>query len=149
MATEVTQNAADAGRLLPMLDGAEANTGSKPNSVLADAGYRSEENFRGLEERGIEGYVALGREGKKELATKVSPEDYPATQRMQERLQTRAGQAVYRLRKCIAEAPFGWAKSILGFRQFSLRGLGKVGAEWHLVCLAVNLKRLSGLLEWA
>ncbi|MFA5631335.1 MAG: transposase, partial [Porticoccaceae bacterium] len=33
-----------------------------------------------------------------------------------------------------------------GFRQFSLRGLEKVQAEWKLVCLALNLRRMAA---WA
>jgi hypothetical protein len=40
------------------------------------------------------------------------------------------------------EPVFGIIKSVLGFRQFLLRGLKKVALEWQLVCLAYNLKRL-------
>ena len=49
----------------------------------------------------------------------------------------------------IDEPPFGWIKSVLGFRQFSLRGLDKVTGEWNLVTLAVNLRRMNGKIEWA
>ncbi len=51
----------------------------------------------------------------------------------------------YRRRKWIAEPPNGWIKNVLGFRQFSLRGLKKVQAEWKLVCLALNLRRMGAL----
>ena len=53
--------------------------------------------------------------------------------------------AAYRRRKWIAEPPNGWIKNVLGFRQFSLRGLHRVQAEWKLVCLALNLRRMAVL----
>ena len=53
--------------------------------------------------------------------------------------------AAYRKRKWIAEPPNGWIKSVLGFRQFSLRGLHRVQAEFKLVCLALNLRRMGSL----
>ena len=55
------------------------------------------------------------------------------------------GKAAYRRRKWIAEPPNGWIKSVLGFRQFSLRGLHRVQAEFKLVCLALNLRRMGSL----
>ena len=85
--------------------------------------------------------IALGREGKKEAAS-ISPTN-KATCRMKEKLATSEGAAAYRRRKVIVEPVFGWIKHALGFRQFSLRGLENVNAEWHLVCLAMNLRRMS------
>ena len=64
---------------------------------------------------------------------------------MDYKLQTAAGRAIYRLRKSTVEPVIGNIKEVLGFRQFSLRGLGKVAGEWCLVCLAYNLKRLHKL----
>ena len=64
------------------------------------------------------------------------------TSTMDAKLKTPQGQAAYRKRKWIVEAPNGWIKSVLGFRQFSLRGLEKVKAEFKLVCLALNLRRM-------
>jgi hypothetical protein len=61
------------------------------------------------------------------------------------KLQTDIGRAIYRLRKCTVEPVMGIIKEVLGFRQFSLRGLEAVRGEWGLVCLAFNLKRLHGL----
>ena len=55
----------------------------------------------------------------------------------------------YRKRKWIVEPVFGWAKQVLGFRQFSLRGLDKVTGEWELVCVALNIRRLNALIQWA
>ena len=142
VAAEVTNNASDITRLIPMLDSVEAMVGGQCARVLADAGYRSEVNLRTLEKRGIDGYVALGREGKKVTAS--VGEGQEATARMKRKLATKKGDAHYRRRKYLAEAPFGWIKSCLGFRQFSLRGVAKVGAEWMLMGLAMNLRRMNG-----
>jgi len=147
VAIEVSNEASDAGRLVPMLDAVEAMVGEQPTRVLADAGYRSEANLQTLEARGIDGYVALGREGK-ERADGVG-DDLEATMRMKRKLATKGGRARYRRRKCVAEPPFGWIKSCLGFRRFSLRGLAKVGPEWSLMGLAMNLRRMNQQMEWA
>ena len=122
--------------------GVHETGGTPPEQVVADAGYKSEENFEGLEEREIDGYISLGREGRDPEPS----ENLPATLRMFKKLGTEAGQTVYRRRKVIAEPVFGWVKQVLGFRTFSLRGLEKVEGEWDLVCLALNLKRMNGRL---
>jgi transposase len=145
VATGLTQSAADTRELKPLLERVQTNTGRLPKRSLADAGYLSEENLRHLEEVGVTGYVALGRE-KKDGPRRANPE-YPATQRMRRRLRTRRGRAYYRRRKQ-GERPFGWIKSVLGFASFSLRGVTKAAAEWDLVCLALNLKRLNHMMVW-
>ena len=61
------------------------------------------------------------------------------------KLHTELGREIYRLRKCTVEPIIGIIKEILGFRQFSLRGLSAAAAEWALVCLAFNFKRLHVL----
>ena len=61
------------------------------------------------------------------------------------KLRTAAGKAIYRRRKCTIEPVFGTIKEVLGFRQFSLRGLANVRGEWCLVCLAFNLRRMHVL----
>jgi hypothetical protein len=58
-------------------------------------------------------------------------------------LQTDHGRSAYRKRNWIAEPPNGWIKSVLGFRQFSLKGLSKVQGEWKLACAALNLRRMA------
>lgn len=146
VAVEVTNNAGDVGRLLPMLDAVEATVGEQCRRVLADAGYRSEANLLALEKRGIDGYVALGREGKKVSAGVGDGQE--ATARMKRKLATKKGHAQYRRRKYLAEPPFGWIKSCLGFRQFSLRGIAKVGREWMLMGLAMNLRRMNAQMVW-
>ncbi|MFH0934693.1 MAG: IS1182 family transposase [Pseudomonadota bacterium] len=144
VANDVVQNAADNDCLVSMTEAARRNTKRKPQRVLADAGYRSEENFRKLAEARITAYVALGREGKS--AKNILPcEENVHTQAMEDRMKSAQGQRWYRRRKAIAELPFGWIKHALGFRRFSLRGLKKVQGEWQLVCAALNLKRIAAL----
>lgn len=143
VATGLTQSAADNGELLPMVEAVHNNLGQWPSKVLADSGFRSEQAFVALEEKGVEALVALGREAKDPKT--IDPKQYPATARMAERLATLEGQAQYRRRKVIPEPVFGWIKHVLGFRQFSLRGQTKVEGEWNLVCLAMNLRHLWAL----
>jgi hypothetical protein len=140
VASAITNNAADNGELLPMMEAVKKNVGRLPERALADAGYRSEQAFAVLEEKGVEVLVALGREGKQQAT--IDPKFYPASARMAERLASPEGMASYRRRKVIPEPVFGWIKHVLGFRQFSLRGLSKVRGEWSLVCLAINVRRL-------
>jgi hypothetical protein len=143
VATGMTQNAADNGELLRLVETIESVTGQRPDKLLADAGYKSEANFRALEEAQIDGYISLGREGK--APPQPPGRDRPASQRMKQKLNSSEGRAVYRRRKGIAEPAVGWIKNILGFREFSFRGLTKVSAEWDLVCLGINLRRLHRL----
>lgn len=142
VATMVTDCAADTEELIPMIELAMANTEQPVDRVLADAGYRSETNFAALENAGIDGYVPIGRQDKSAPTVK---DDSPATKRMQRKLRTKRGRARYRKRKHLVESPFGWVKNVLGFREFSLRGMRKVRGEWNLVCLALNLRRMRGL----
>ena len=64
---------------------------------------------------------------------------------MGEKLASAKGKAQYAKRKWLSEAPNGWIKEVLGFRRFSVRGAHKVRGEWHLVCLALNIKRMAAL----
>ena len=139
----VTDNASDQGQLVPMVDAVAQEYGETPAQVLADTGYCNEQDLLELEEQGIDGYVALAREGK--AAPTVDKEEYPAKARMAEKLAGEDGRRRYARRKWQAEAPIGWIKEVMGFRRFSFRGLEKVQAEWTLVCLALNVKRLHTL----
>ena len=144
VATEVTANASDQGELPGVLDAVQETCDAQPETVLADAGYCNERDLTDLEKRGIDGYVALGREGKQTATRDLKA--HPATGRMVEKLATPAGRTAYAERKWLSEAPNGWIKHVLGFRRFSLRGLAKVRGEWNLVCLALNAKRLHALM---
>ena len=145
VARQVGQNAADNGSLIEMVDQVEQNTGSKPECLLADAGYRSEKNFLAMEERKIEGIVALRRESKaaQEEKKQNNKATEAASERMAKRLEQQRGKQQYARRKGMVEPAFGWVKEVLGFRRFSLRGLKKVQAEWSLVTMALNLRRMA------
>ena len=80
VAASVTQSAADVQELEPLMDQIEEGTGAVADEVLADAGYRSESNLKGLEDRGIDGFVASGRE--KNAVTKPPDPEAAATGRM-------------------------------------------------------------------
>jgi len=64
---------------------------------------------------------------------------------MLHRLQTLEGKRLYGLRKQTPEPVFGIIKSVMGFRQFLLRGLDNVQGEWSLVTMAWNMKRMFAL----
>jgi IS5 family transposase len=120
-----------------------AVTGSHPEQLLADAGYRTEAAFEQLKDHPTELMVALGREGKQQL--RVDAQRRPHTAAMAAKFEQIETQQAYRRRKWLSEPPNGWVKNVLGFRQFSLRGLAKVQAEWRLVCTALNLRRMAKL----
>lgn len=141
VAAELTDCAADSGQLPVMMAAVERTVGAQPEQLLADAGYRSEAALAAVADTPCEILVALGKEGR--TRSNIDAVKYPHTANMAQRLSHEDGKAAYRRRKAIVEAPNGWIKSVLGFRQFSLRGLDKVRAEWKLVCLALNLRRMA------
>jgi Transposase DDE domain len=118
-----------------------ANCGAAPAVASADSGYCSEAALRADALTGIDLYVAVARQqhGK---APPPCPEATTGLGAMRAKLQTAAGQAIYALRKAIAEPVFGQIKAGRGFRRFSFRGLAKVQAEWRLICLTHNLPEL-------
>jgi transposase/IS5 family transposase len=146
VAAEVVNTSSDVHQLLPVLDAVKANTQARPEQALADAGYRSEEEMAKLAKKHpqTELVIALGREGR-EQANPIDADRYPHTRAMQAKFQTDKGKAAYRKRKWIAEPPNGWIKNVLGFRQFSMRGLEKANAEFKLVCMALNLRRMVAM----
>lgn len=146
VANELTANANDQGVMLGLIDQVEGTLQMQPESLLADAGYRKEEDFEILEQRGIDAYVSVRREGKD--AGDIDAQACPATHRMVEKLSTPDGRERYRDRKHIVEAVNGWIKQVMGFRRFSIRGLAGAAGEWDLVCLAANLRRMRPLIEF-
>jgi transposase len=142
----------DVNEAVPTVDSIPGALGV-PEAAALDNGYWSEANVRELDARGIAAYIATGREPHERdwQAYFAPPEPVPlppeATmlEQMASRLRTAAGRAIYRLRKSTVEPVIGIIKEVLGFRQFSLRGLDKVAGEWCLVCLAYNVKRLHTL----
>jgi Transposase DDE domain len=146
VAVGVTQSASDAKELIPLLDQIHETTGESPAKGLADAGYRSESNFQELEERGVEGFVASGRE-RDGPTQDPNPED-EASCRMAKRMRSRRGQKHSRQRKYLGEPPFAWIKFVIGFDRFHLRGHDKVRGEWDLATLAANLRRMHPRMCW-
>jgi transposase len=123
-----------------------------PAAAALDNGFWSEPNLAALEKRHIAPYIATGREPHhKSWQERFAAEPEPPTAdaspqvKMAYKLRTEIGQAIYRLRKCTVEPVIGIIKAVLGFRQFSLRGLDAADGEWALVCLAFNLKRMHAL----
>jgi hypothetical protein len=153
VAEAVTQATNDKEQIVPMLEQLAALPKSlgKVDQLLADTGFFSGKNVVACEEAGIEPLIAVARDEHharwRERFTEPAPLSASATpaERMAHRLRTKAGRAAYALRKQTVEPVFGIIKSVLGFRQFLLRGLNKVCGEWRLVCLAWNLKRMAAL----
>jgi hypothetical protein len=140
VAAELINNASDVHELPTMVEAVKSALGAYPEQTLADAGYRSEGVFEALAGR-TDLVVAIGREGKSHRA--INTATLPLTAAMVEKMKTREARDAYRRRKWLAEPPNGWIKNVLGFRQFSLRGLHRVQAEWKLVCMALNLRRMA------
>jgi len=147
----VTEAANDKKQLKPMVELIQQQSGQRPDAILADNGYCSEENLEHLEStdqpgRRIEGFIATGKQKHDEhrLPAKRGPLPKGATRvdRMKRKLQTKVGKAVYAARKCVVEPVFGQIKQARGFRQFLLRGKQKVKGEWALLCLTHNVLRL-------
>jgi len=135
----------------PTLDALSPKLG-KPNAAALDNGYFSAANIQALEDRQVDPYIATGREPHhKDWRTFFYEQPEPPAEnaspkvKMAYKLRTEIGQAIYRLRKCTVEPVIGLIKEVLGFRQFSLRGLNAAAGEWCLVCLAYNLKRMHTL----
>jgi len=150
IAADVTQAPNDKQQLEPMLDkiaGLPKDLG-KVGELLADNGYFSEGNVNACAAAGIEPVIATGREahhpslGERFTEPPPPPQDPTPLEAMSHRLQTPEGKKRYALRKQTPEPVFGIIKSVLGFRQFLLRGLDRVRAEWTLVTMAWNMKRM-------
>ena len=139
----VTQNPNDKRELDPFLDAVDKlpEELGKVTSILADAGYCSEENIKRAVAHNIDPYICVNREPHNQNLSErfsyetpvVSPD--PLTQ-MKNRLKTLEGRVLYAKRKCTVEAVFGVIKEVMGFRQIFLRGIESVKGEWNLVCIA-------------
>jgi hypothetical protein len=111
----------------------------------ADSGYCSEANLAALEAHGIDGYVAPGRA--KHPTAENGKIGGPLTQQMRKKIDDGGFETPYRLRKQVVEPVFGQIKQARGFRQFLLRGVEKVRAEWAMICTAHNLQKLFTLAK--
>jgi transposase len=153
VATGLTQAPNDKQQVTPMIktlqDQAQRLGGV--TTLIADTGFCSESNLKACVDAKMEPLIALERQDHhpqwRARFTEPAPLEADATpmQAMAHRLATKTGRAVYALRKQTVEPVFGIIKSVMGLRQFSLRGLRKVTGEWNLVCLAWNVKRMAVL----
>ena len=151
LAADVTDQANDKRQAVPMVDqtleNLEAAGVEQPiGAAVIDSGYYSEANTSALEQRGVDPHIATERLKHNEEIPPVPrgriPKDLSAKQRMARKLRTKKGREVYAKRKGIIEPIFGQLKQVLGFRQFSMRGLASMRGEWRLMCTVHNLLKL-------
>jgi transposase len=153
VAIDVVQAANDKQQIEPMVEKLKAlpEELGKPETLLADNGYFSASNVTACETADIAPLIATGRDAhhpsltERFAAAPAAPQDPTPVQAMAHRLKTPEGKQLYALRKQVPEPVFGIIKSVLGFRQFLLRGLDRVRGEWSLVTMAWNLKRMFAL----
>ena len=153
VATDVVQAANDKQQLAPMAEQLKAlpEELGTAETLLADSGYFSAANVSSCEAAGITPLIATGREAhhpslsERFAAAPAAPQNPTPVEAMVHRLKTPEGKQLYALRKQVPEPVFGIIKSVLGFRQFLLRGLDQVRGEWGLVTMAWNLKRMFAL----
>ena len=145
VAQTLTNNGSDQAQFAPLLDTIKANLGRNPQEASADAGYCSAPNLRTLSRRRIKGYIATGRQkhGSKSATAKRPAKPGSLLARMTTRLKRAGHRSRYRLRKQVVEPVFGQIKQARGFRQFLLRGIEKVTAEWAMICTVHNLRKLA------
>lgn len=150
VATDVTDNAADVGNLIPMIEQTLENTGHAPTQVLADAGYSSQDNLQLVAEVsaqvGTEFFIAPGRHKHDDPAPVAPrgpiPKNATPKQRMARKLKTKRGHAVYARRKVIVEPVFGQMATLQNAKQLLLRGLDGARGEWLLLAACHNLRKL-------
>lgn len=153
LAAHVTQASNDKEQIEPMVERMQANPEglNQPETLLADTGYFSQKNVTACIDAKITPLIAVKRDEHhpqwRERFTEPAPlaGDASPVDAMKHALKTKTGRAAYALRKQTVEPVFGIVKSVMGFRQFLLRGLENVQNEWTLVCLAWNLKRMAVL----
>jgi len=153
IASDLTTETNDKQRVKPMLEalGKLEDQFGKPDTLLADNGYFSQDNVNACAEHGIAPLIALGREAHHlPIAQRLQP-DAPEPQtddplvNMAHQLKTQSGRKLYGRRKCTVEPVFGIIKQVLGFRQFLMRGLQAAAGEWKLVTMAYNFKRMHAM----
>lgn len=151
----VTQAPIDVQQVVPMLAvlATQSEALGKATCIIADTGFFSEQNIRACEQAGLDPLIAIARDQhhpdwrERHSEPPALPAGATPKQSMAHRLKTKAGRALYALRKQTVEPVFGIIKSVMGFRQFSMRGVKQVSGEWDLVCLAWNVKRMAVLRQ--
>jgi transposase len=145
VANDVTNQSNDKKQVKPMVSNIRSNLGAVPDHLSADAGYFSESNVKWLIQERVAPYIPPRKQ--KHNDPRVTPRgpitpDMTVAELMERKLRTKRGREFYRKRKAIVEPVFGQIKEAMGFRQFLLRGLAKVKAEWDLICMCHNLRKM-------
>lgn len=140
---KVVQAGNDQQQLVPMLQEVARNLGRMPEAASADGGYFSAVALTDEAVRGVNLHVPPNQRVP-DIGSLAEPLPASASvqQRMWQKLKSPEGRAIYNLRQAIVEPVFAQIKHIRGFRQFLLRGLAQVEAEWLLVCMTHNLLKL-------
>ena len=145
---DVSNHPNDTQEALPSLEHIPAALGM-PDFLCLDNGYWQPTLEEQLAARGTCALIATsktvhGLDWPRYYATQPTtpppPDASPAVQ-MAHKVSLPEHQAIYRERKSTVEPVIGIIKSVMGFRQYVLRGLEKVRGEWRLVCIAYNFKR--------
>ena len=138
-------NGSDQAQFAPLLDAIKANLKRNPQEVSADAGYCSATNLRTLGRRRINGYIATERQKHGATSATADRRLKPGSllARMSAKLRRAGHRSRYRLRKQVVKPVFGQIKQARAFRQFLLRSVEKVRAEWAIICIANNLCKLA------
>ena len=140
VAATVVQASNDQQQLVPVLEVVAQNLGRLPQRVSADAGYFSTAAVTHERLQTVDVYVPPNERaptGPLPLSPAASVQE-----RMWHKLQSKAGAAIYDQRKAIVEPVFAYLKHVRGVRQFLLRGLAQVQAEWLLICLTHNVLKM-------
>jgi len=148
LAADVTQEENDLHQLAPMMEQVEKNTGRKPVKGTMDAGYWCEDEMKQVHEE-IDLYIATTKDWKQRKALGVQPpprgripKDITTRDRMERKLRTKRGKAIYKQRATTVEPAIGQIKDARGFTEFLLRGTEKVKGEWSLICITHNILKL-------
>ena len=146
VAARATNQSSDKQQAAAMMQETIDNVGAVPREVSADAGYYSAKAVDDLQALGVDPYVAPEQTRHGRVVPPAPrgriPRDLSPRDRMRRKLRTKRGRKRYALRMETVEPVFGQIKAGRGFRQFLLRGLGKVNGEWSLICTGHNLLKL-------
>lgn len=156
---QVSVAANDKRELIPTVAAISPVVANEVTTVLVDSGFYSDAAVQTIEQKpdgtpsGMTVYAAVGKSSHHQTVADLLPQPEPpapgptasAKEKMAQRLKTKTGRQLYKLRKQTVEPVFGIIKEVLGFRRFSLRGHAKVSLEWVLVCVSYNCKRLFSL----
>jgi transposase len=145
VAMGVSNQPPDVEHLVPMLERTITNTSQVPKTLIADAGYWSEDNAAACEQRGVDPHIATGRLPHGQPPPPIFgpiPKDLDAKGKMARKLRKKKGKEIYAKRKTIVEPVFGQTKEARGLRRFLLRGLEKVNSEWAIWGMTHNINKL-------